>query len=131
MQRFKQPGMDLHPDGEWIRYEDHIDAMKRIAGQADQSSGDSACAGQAGPVADTGWGEADAIIGRLMSDDPDFDDCRAAAVFIRRMALRDPAASNAMQLGKRRQKNICPHGIHMDNACGACIPPRGTTARES
>lgn len=24
---------------------------------------------------------------------------------------------------------ICPHGIHMDNACGACNPPRGTTVR--
>jgi len=24
---------------------------------------------------------------------------------------------------------ICPHGIHMDNACGACVPPRGTTVR--
>lgn len=23
-------------------------------------------------------------------------------------------------------KRVCPHGIHMDNACGACIPPRGT-----
>lgn len=23
---------------------------------------------------------------------------------------------------------VCPHGIHFDNACGACIPPRGTTA---
>lgn len=32
MQRFKQPGMDMRPDGEWIRYEDHIEAMKRIAG---------------------------------------------------------------------------------------------------
>lgn len=32
MQRFKQPNMDLHPDGEWIRYEDHVEAMKRIAG---------------------------------------------------------------------------------------------------
>jgi len=24
--------------------------------------------------------------------------------------------------------SACPHGIHMDNACGACVPPRGTTA---
>lgn len=24
---------------------------------------------------------------------------------------------------------ICAHGIHMDNACGACTPPRGTTVR--
>jgi hypothetical protein len=23
---------------------------------------------------------------------------------------------------------VCRHGIHMDNACGACVPPRGTTA---
>jgi hypothetical protein len=23
---------------------------------------------------------------------------------------------------------VCQHGIHMDNACGACVPPRGTTA---
>jgi len=22
--------------------------------------------------------------------------------------------------------NICDHGIHWDNACGACVPPRGT-----
>lgn len=22
--------------------------------------------------------------------------------------------------------DYCPHGIHWDNACGACIPPRGT-----
>ena len=22
---------------------------------------------------------------------------------------------------------VCPHGIHMNNACGACVPPRGTT----
>ena len=29
-----------------------------------------------------------------------------------------------------RTKNVCNHGIHMDNACGACIPPRGTTIRE-
>lgn len=21
---------------------------------------------------------------------------------------------------------VCAHGIHMDNACGACVPPRGT-----
>lgn len=25
--------------------------------------------------------------------------------------------------------NVCPHGIHYDNACGACVPPRGTTVR--
>lgn len=24
--------------------------------------------------------------------------------------------------------DVCKHGIHKDNACGACIPPRGTTA---
>jgi hypothetical protein len=24
---------------------------------------------------------------------------------------------------------VCPHGIHMDNACGACVPARGTTVR--
>lgn len=36
MQRFKQPNMDLHPDGEWIRYEDHCEAMKRIAGEAER-----------------------------------------------------------------------------------------------
>lgn len=24
---------------------------------------------------------------------------------------------------------VCPHGIHMDNGCGACVPPRGTTIR--
>lgn len=37
------------------------------------------------PVADTGSAEADRIIGRLMSADPDFDDCTAAAAFIRRI----------------------------------------------
>ena len=21
---------------------------------------------------------------------------------------------------------VCEHGIHRDNACGACVPPRGT-----
>lgn len=25
-------------------------------------------------------------------------------------------------------RTCCPHGIHWDNACGACIPPRGTRA---
>jgi hypothetical protein len=34
---------------------------------------------------DTGWDAADAIIGRLMSSDPDFEDCTAAATFIYRM----------------------------------------------
>lgn len=28
-----------------------------------------------------------------------------------------------------RDENVCPHGIHYDNACGACVPPRGTTVR--
>ena len=27
--------------------------------------------------------------------------------------------------------SICPHGIHMNNACGACIPPRGTLAYDA
>lgn len=26
---------------------------------------------------------------------------------------------------------ICPHNIHIDNACGACVPPRGSTIRGS
>lgn len=26
---------------------------------------------------------------------------------------------------------ICKHGIHMDNACGACEPPRGSTIRRN
>lgn len=38
MQRFKQPNMDLHPDGEWVRYEDHAEAMKRIAGDGGQQA---------------------------------------------------------------------------------------------
>lgn len=28
---------------------------------------------------------------------------------------------------KARSRSCCPHGIHWDNACGACIPPRGTS----
>lgn len=24
-------------------------------------------------------------------------------------------------------RDCCPHGIHWDNACGACVPPRGTS----
>lgn len=24
------------------------------------------------------------------------------------------------------RSGCCPHGIHYDNACGSCIPPRGT-----
>ena len=26
---------------------------------------------------------------------------------------------------------ICDHGIHMENACGKCQPPRGTTVVDS
>lgn len=37
MQRFKQPNMDLHPDGEWVRYADHVEAMKRISGASPAS----------------------------------------------------------------------------------------------
>lgn len=36
-------------------------------------------------VADTGNPEADRIINRLMSDDPDFDDCVEASIFIRKL----------------------------------------------
>jgi hypothetical protein len=36
-------------------------------------------------AADTGNTEADKIIGRLMSNDPDFEDCTSAAVFIRKL----------------------------------------------
>lgn len=36
---------------------------------------------------DTGNAEADRIIDRLMSSDPDFDDCFDAAVFIRRIVI--------------------------------------------
>jgi hypothetical protein len=28
-------------------------------------------------------------------------------------------------------RNCCAHGIHWDNACGACSPPRGTTIRNN
>lgn len=38
MQRYKQPSFDVHPDGEWIRYEDHVEAMKRIAGDGAQQA---------------------------------------------------------------------------------------------
>lgn len=39
------------------------------------------------PAGDTGNQEADKIINRLMSDDPDFDDCIEAAAFIRKLVV--------------------------------------------
>lgn len=36
---------------------------------------------------DTGIPEADKLIGRLLSDDPDFQDCDDAADYIRKMAI--------------------------------------------
>ena len=38
------------------------------------------------PTGDTGNAEANRLIDRLMSSDPDFDDCKAAAALIRKLA---------------------------------------------
>jgi hypothetical protein len=35
-----------------------------------------------------------------------------------------PVEQTAATQDKKRE--CCPHGIHWDNACGACTPPRGT-----
>lgn len=34
MQRFKKSGMDMHPDGEWVRWEDVQETLKRQASAA-------------------------------------------------------------------------------------------------
>ena len=39
------------------------------------------------PVADTGHAEADRVINRLMSSDPEFDDCQDAALLIRQLVV--------------------------------------------
>jgi hypothetical protein len=49
------------------------------------------------PKGDTGNAEADRLINRLMSSDPDFDDCAAAATFIRRI-VSVPAAGDDFPL---------------------------------
>lgn len=51
-----------------------IDCRKALTAQPQQE-----------PVGDTGNPEADSVINRLMSDDPDFDDCTNAAVLIRKL----------------------------------------------
>ncbi len=69
-----------HPLPAQFRWSDLWDAMQRAALLAAPAAG----TGQE-PVADTGNAEADRIIERLMSADPDFDDCTVAAAFIRRI----------------------------------------------
>jgi hypothetical protein len=40
----------------------------------------------------------------------------------------DPFATPA-QAEVPKGADVCPHGIHYMNACGSCVPPRGTAAR--
>jgi hypothetical protein len=43
-----------------------------------------------------------------------------SAKYERHNAAPTPAAA------QDKKRECCPHGIHWDNACGACTPPRGT-----
>lgn len=63
--------------------------------------------------ADTGHAEADRLIGRLMSADPDFDDCEDAALLIRRLAIEGigpegfPTWKDAAIAERTRRAKIC------------------------
>lgn len=81
--------------------------------------------------------KAERIINRLMSSDPDHDDCTDAADLIRELTevVKGPdgfatwkEAAIAERMRRVHGYKCCEHGIHFENACGACIPARGTTA---
>jgi hypothetical protein len=46
--------------------------------------------------------------------------------------MEQPATPKEREAIRRRHANkpvasdVCPHGIHFDNGCGACVPARGT-----
>ncbi|MDP9652055.1 hypothetical protein [Paraburkholderia caledonica] len=63
----------------WVRIEEKLVALAtaQVAAVSDTASATN----------DTGNPEADRIIGRLMSADPEFDDCAEAAAFIRRLVV--------------------------------------------
>jgi len=42
------------------------------------------------------------------------------------LAYENERPAGIQEQPKESKDAICPHGIHYDNACGACIPPRGT-----
>lgn len=68
------------------------------------------------PVGDTGNPEADRIINRLMSDDPDFDDCIEAATFIRKLVVehRGPdgfATWKDAAIAERLKRTAPPSGV--------------------
>lgn len=72
-----QHGRRLKDTKEWVEF---YVTVHRAAEQAALSAQP-----QQEPVGDTGNPEADSVINRLMSDDPDFDDCTDAAVLIRKL----------------------------------------------
>lgn len=68
------------------------------------------------PAGDTGNQEADKIINRLMSDDPDFDDCIEAAAFIRKLVVdhRGPdgfATWKDAAIAERIKRTAPPSGV--------------------
>jgi hypothetical protein len=71
-------------------------ADKALADTATITPSPAQAQASGGEVAgDTGNAEADRLINRLMSSDPDFDDCADAAAFIRRAALATRTAGSA------------------------------------
>lgn len=79
----------------WGKFNDNPDRLVNVRAATvlslvSMSRAALAAQGEAAPVAcepDTGHAEADRVIGRLMSSDPDFNDCNDAALLIRKLVI--------------------------------------------
>lgn len=93
-----------------------IDGAKELITQFADTAAALSAQPQQEPVGDTGNPEADSVINRLMSDDPDFDDCVNAAVLIRKLVAehRGPdgfATWKDAAIAERLKRAAPPSGV--------------------
>lgn len=107
--------------GAWHAWQARAESMQPVAQPVEQTSGD------------TGNPEADRIIGRLSSSDPEFDDCADAVAFIRKLVVEHkgpdgfPTWKDAAIAERMRRVNL-EDAAHRYQSCRESAIERGLFA---